>query len=92
MSLNLEPTHSESLNKIAVRTCLSLLVSTLLSFLFIWDIINIEHEFQVYTYVLSVTGLRDTVNDVSKLSSEIGMSCDFHMEEKVLPPGRYRFF
>nr|XP_020744348.1 T-complex protein 11 homolog isoform X1 [Odocoileus virginianus texanus] len=32
-------------------------------------------------------GLRDTVNDVSKLSSEIGMSHDFHMEEKVLPPG-----
>ncbi|XP_065768527.1 T-complex protein 11 homolog isoform X3 [Muntiacus reevesi] len=37
--------------------------------------------------LLSVTGLRDTVNDVSKLSSEIGMSHDFHMEEKVLPPG-----
>ncbi|XP_043763174.1 T-complex protein 11 homolog isoform X3 [Cervus elaphus] len=31
--------------------------------------------------------LRDTVNDVSKLSIEIGMNHDFHMEEKVLPPG-----
>ncbi|KAJ1068813.1 hypothetical protein K5549_018190, partial [Capra hircus] len=31
--------------------------------------------------------LRNTVNDVSKLSSEIGMNRDFHVEEKVLPPG-----
>uniref|UniRef100_A0A8C0CYP1 T-complex 11 n=2 Tax=Balaenoptera musculus TaxID=9771 RepID=A0A8C0CYP1_BALMU len=30
--------------------------------------------------------LIDTVNDVSKLSKEIGMNHDFHMEEKVLPP------
>ncbi|XP_057555625.1 T-complex protein 11 homolog isoform X3 [Hippopotamus amphibius kiboko] len=30
--------------------------------------------------------LIDTVNDVSKLSSKIGMNHDFHMEEKVLPP------
>ncbi|XP_073666321.1 T-complex protein 11 homolog [Tursiops truncatus] len=29
--------------------------------------------------------LIDTVNDVSKLSKEIGMNHDFHMEEKVLP-------
>ncbi|XP_074204645.1 T-complex protein 11 homolog [Camelus bactrianus] len=28
----------------------------------------------------------DTVNDASKLSSEIGMNHDFHVEEKVLPP------
>ncbi|MXQ85510.1 hypothetical protein E5288_WYG011247 [Bos mutus] len=31
--------------------------------------------------------LRNTVNDASKLSSEIGMNRDFRMEEKVLPPG-----
>ncbi|XP_055262360.1 T-complex protein 11 homolog [Moschus berezovskii] len=31
--------------------------------------------------------LRDTVNDVSKLSSEIVVNRDFRMEEKVLPPG-----
>ncbi|XP_019594275.2 T-complex protein 11 homolog [Rhinolophus sinicus] len=35
--------------------------------------------------LLSVTGLIDTDNDASKLSSEVGMNHDFHMEE-VLPP------
>lgn len=40
------------------------------------------------TVVLSVTGLVDTVNDVSKMSNETGMNRDFHMEE-VLPQSRY---
>uniref|UniRef100_A0A8C9I6D8 T-complex 11 n=5 Tax=Piliocolobus tephrosceles TaxID=591936 RepID=A0A8C9I6D8_9PRIM len=35
---------------------------------------------------LSVTGLTETVNEVSKLSNKIGMNCDYYMEEKVLPP------
>ncbi|XP_004407795.1 PREDICTED: T-complex protein 11 homolog isoform X1 [Odobenus rosmarus divergens] len=35
---------------------------------------------------LSVAGLIDTVDNVSKLSNKIGMNHDFHMEEKVSPP------
>uniref|UniRef100_A0A8C3WK06 T-complex 11 n=1 Tax=Catagonus wagneri TaxID=51154 RepID=A0A8C3WK06_9CETA len=36
--------------------------------------------------LLSVTGLVDKVNAVSKLSEKIGMNLDCHPEEKVLPP------
>ncbi|XP_068816562.1 T-complex protein 11 homolog isoform X1 [Capricornis sumatraensis] len=46
-----------------------------------------SRSFGCTSYLLSVTGLRNTVSDVSKLSSEVGMNRDFRVEEKVLPPG-----